>query len=224
MRTFASLLSLMLFVVLGLAADDKPSDKKKKDTPPAKKETAPNKKNDAPLQVGANLPGSFHPYNVTGPHKQHFHSLISEHDLDPMVMIFYKNVDFSEPLSDLLKRIDTAIAKNPDVRLGSFVVFLPDDLPDVVGSKDETDDARRELEKKIEAAATDMKLKQVVLCLDTKADVEKYGLSENDLITVVLYKRLKVEAVFPLPKSDFNTAAVDKIMTSVADKLGAKRK
>jgi hypothetical protein len=223
MRIFASLLVVMFFVVLGLAADDRPADKKK-DASAEKKAKAPAKKNDALLQVGANLPGPFHPYNVTGPHKQHFHSLISEHDLDPMVMIFYKNVDFSEPLPALLKQIDNAIDKNPAVRLGSFVVFLPDDLSDVVGTTDENDDGRREIEKRIEAAATDMKLKHVVLCLDTKADVEKFGISETDLVTVVLYKRLKVEAVFALPKSDFNNAAVEKIMAAVADKLGAKRK
>ena len=80
--------------------------------PPAKKK-APPAKDDSPLQVGKNLPGPFHPYNVTGPHKQHFHCLVSEHDVDPMVMIFHKNVDFADPLANLLKKIDSAIDKIP---------------------------------------------------------------------------------------------------------------
>lgn len=186
---------------------------------------------ETPLKVGSNLPGPFHPYNVTGPHKQHFHCLISEHGLDPMVMIFYKNVDFSDPLPELLKRLDAAIDKEPTTRLGAFIVFLPEDLPDVAGSndKDQTtnsknDDARLELAQKIEAAASDNKLKHVVLCLDNKSDVAKYGLSEENLITVVLYAKLKVVAVHALPKSDFTEAAVEKIMADVDDKLGAKRK
>jgi hypothetical protein len=148
-----------------------------------------------------------------------------------MVMIFYKNVDFSNPLPVLLKRLDAAIEKNPGARLGSFVVFLPDDLADVSGTKDKTektntknDDARIELEKKIEQFGTDTKLKHVVLCLASKQDVEKYALSDNDLITVVLYVKLKVVAVHALGKSDFNEAAIDKIMADVSDKLGAKRK
>lgn len=221
MRTLVCLLFLSVFVAMSVAADD----------PPAKKNDTSTKKNGAPLKVGDNLPGPFQPYNVTGAHKQRFHCLISEHDLDPVVMIFYKNVDFSAPLPNLLKRLDAAIAKNPDVQLGSFVVFLPDDLPDVSGGIDKNeetnsknDDARLELEKKIEAAALDMKLKHVVLCLDSKTDVQKYQLDDANLVTVVLYAKLKVVAVHALPKSDFTEAAVEKIMTDVADKLGAKRK
>jgi hypothetical protein len=228
MRTLICSLALLALTAISAIADDPPTDKK---TPPAKKEAAPSKKDLAPLTVGNNLPGPFHPYNVTGPYKQHFHCLVSEHGLEPMVMIFHKNVDFSEPLPKLLQRLDTAIDKNPSTSLGTFVVFLPDDLPDVAGSKEKSqdtnsknDDARLELEKKVEQAGSDMKLKHVVLCLDNKSDVSKYALSENNLVTVVLYTKLKIVAVHSLSKSDFTDAAVEKIMADVADKLGAKRK
>jgi hypothetical protein len=228
MRTLVSSLALFVVVALSTAADDPPADKK---TPPAGKDDASTKTEDAPLTVGNPLPGAFQPYNVTGPYKQRFHCLISEHHLDPMVMIFYKNVDFSDPLPNLLKRLEAAIEKNPSARLGCFVVFLPDDLPDVAGSNDKSeetnsknDDARIELEKKIEEKGSDLKLKHVVLCLDSKTDVEKFALSDSDLVTVVLYKKLKVAAVHHLPKSDFTDAAVEKIMADVAGELGAKRK
>jgi hypothetical protein len=187
---------------------------------------------DSPLKVGNNLPGTFHPYNVTGPYKQRFHCPVSDHGLEPMVLIFHKNIDFSDPLPDFLKRIDTAIEKNPDTRLGAFVTFVPDDLPDVAGSKDDkdqdvnskNDDARLELEKKIEQAGADMKLRHVALGLDSKSDVAKYELSDENLVTVVLYAKLKIVAVYALSKSDFTNAAVEKIMADVADKLGAKPK
>jgi hypothetical protein len=209
----------------------------KKDAPPPKKEAAPAgeeappAKKDAPvLQAGKDLPGPFHPYNVTGPHKGHFHCLLSEHGLDPMVMIFHKDVDFSDPLANLLKKLDTAIEKNPNARLGSFVVFVPEELPDVTGSSDKdseanskNDDARIELEKKVADKGADLKLKHVVLCLDGKADVEKYKLRDDNLVTVVLYNKFKTVAVFALPKTEFTDAAVEKIMAAVADKLGAKR-
>ncbi len=214
MRTLSSL-ALLVLVMLAVSADTPPAAKDKKaptDAPPKEKEDS------------SKLAGAFHPYNVTGPRKGHYHCLISEHGLDPMVMIFHKNVDFADPLPALLKKLDAAIEKNPSASLGSFVVFLPDDLPEVVGANDKTDDARLELEKKVEQAGGDMKLKHVVLCLDSKADVEKYNLSDANLVTVVLYKKLKVVAVFALPKSDFTDAAVEKIVTAVADKLGAKRK
>jgi hypothetical protein len=223
MRTFVSTLALTFLAAMLTAADDAPS--------PNKKEDKSAKKSAVGLKVGNNLPGSFHPYNVTGENKHRFHCLVSEHALDPTVLIFYKNVDFSDPLPNLLKRLDAAIAKNPDTRLGAFVVFVPDDLPDVTGSKDKeaevnskNDDARLELEKKIDAAASDMKLKNVVLCLDDKSDVAKYQLDDANLVTVVLYSKLKVVAVHALPKSDFTDAAVEKIMAEAAEKLGAKRK
>jgi hypothetical protein len=230
MRALVSILALLAGVALGLAADDPPSDKKK---PPAAKEDASAKKDDTSLKVGKPLPGPFPLYNVTGPYKHRYHCIISEHDLDPMVMIFVKNVDTADPLSSLLKRLDTAIDKNSSARLGAFVVFLPEDLPDVSGSNDKTknedtntknDDARIELENKLEGAAADMKLKNVVLCLANKSDVEKYGLSDANLITAVLYSKLNVAAIHALPKSDFTASAIEKIMTDVADKLGAKRK
>lgn len=214
MRTLVSTLAFLIFVVMSAAADD----------PPAKKDAAG-------LKVGSNLPGTFHPYNVTGPHKQRFHCLISEHGLDPMVMIFHKNADFGDPLPNLLKHLDAAIDKNPNSPFGAFAVLLPDELPDTAGSNEKeqntnnkNDDARLEIAKKIEDKASDMKLKHVVLCLDNKSDVAKYKLQDDNLITVVLYKKLKVVSVHALPKSDFTDATVEKIMADVADKFGAKKK
>jgi len=222
MRTLVSALALLSLVVMSAAADD----------PPAKKEDSSGKKADASLKVGNNLPGTFYPYNVTGQYKQHYHCPVTDHSLEPMVLIFYKNVDFSDPLPKLLQQLDTAIEKNPDKRLGAFVTFLPDDLPDVAGSKEnkdqdinsKNDDARLAIEKKIEQGAVDMKLRHVVLGLDHKSDVSKYGLSDENLITVVLYTRLKIVAVYALSKDDFTEAKVGKIMADVANKLGGKRK
>jgi hypothetical protein len=212
MRTLVFSLALLALIAIGVCAD----------TPPAKK-AAPSDKGDVPLEVGKDLPGAFHPYNVTGPHKQRFHCLISEHDLDPMVMIFHKNVDFGDPLPNLLKKLDVAINKNPSARLGAFVVFLPDDLMEVVGRDDKGDDARGVLEKKVADKAADWKLRHVILCLDSRADVEKYHLSDANVVTVVLYNKLKIVAVFALPQSEFNDA-VEKILATVAEKFGATKK
>jgi hypothetical protein len=217
MRIFVSSVALLALVVLTVSADDPPAGKDN--------EATPQEKGDA-----TNLPGAFHPYNVTGSHKGHFHCLVSEHGLEPMVAIFHKDVDFGEPLANLLKKLDAAIEKNPNTRLSAFVVFLPADLPDIAGSKDENesnndknDDGRLELEKKVERAAADMKLNHVVLCLDNKADVEKYKLREDDLVTIVLCNKLKVVERFALPRDEFTDAAIEKIMAAVADKLGARR-
>lgn len=199
--------TLMLsLILLGLAA-----------APPA------DKKN-ASLRAGDDLPGPFHPYNVTGPHKNHYHSVISERGLDPMVLIFHKNMDVGDPLRNLLRKLDAAIEKGASARLGSFVVFLPDDLKEVAGRDDASDDARDALAVKASDVADALKLKHVVLCLDSKTDVESYHLSDANLVTVVLYKKLKIAEVFALPKSDFTDKSVDKIMAAVSEKLDGKSK
>ena len=92
-----------------------------------------------------NIPGEFQGYNVTGRFKGHYHSHISEYGMEPMVMIVTHEVAFSDPLKALLKQIDDAIEKNPAARLHAFVVVLSDDVPDVVGADDKSDDKRIEV-------------------------------------------------------------------------------
>jgi hypothetical protein len=207
----------LLGVFLSLAADPPAKEEAPKDAP-AKKQTVPTG-----LRIGENLPGPFHPYNVTGPYKRHFHCLISDHGLDPLVMVFHKNLEFSDPLAKLLEDLDKAIEKNPNARLAAFAVFLADDLPEVVGANDKDDDARDLLAKKLEDEAVKRKLQHVVLCLDTKADLEKYELDDRNLVTVVLVRKYKVEAIFALPKDQLNDATVEKILAAVKEKLGATR-
>jgi hypothetical protein len=177
-----------------------------------------SKENKAPLTAGNNIPGPFHPFNVTGAQKGHFHCLVSQYDLDPVVMILTRDLDFSQPLKDLLSQLDTAIDKNPALRLRCFVVFISDELTNVA----ENDDKREELVKKIEPLGAN--LKHVVLCLDGKADLEKYGLDDNTFATIVLYRRLQIVASKVLGRDNFNSAAVKEVMADVVAKLGATKK
>ena len=79
------------------------------------------------------VPGPFHAYNVTGKYKGRYHSQISEFGLEPMVMLFTRETDFSDPLKGLLKQIDNAVEKNPAWRLHPFLVVQADALPEVLG-------------------------------------------------------------------------------------------
>jgi hypothetical protein len=197
-----------------------------------------------PLAVGKNVPGSFHPYNVTArivvkeepdeedadvkvkkvayTTKGKYHCLVTEYDLEPVVMLFARNLEDNAALRDLLVKLDGAIERNPAVRLRSFVVFVADDIANLVAE----DDKRGEAEKKIQKVADDLKLKNVVLTLASKSDVAKYGLDDATSLTAVLYKQLKVEAVHKLPRDKLDKAdaeAVKAIMTDVAGKLKATR-
>ena len=181
------------------------------------------------------VPGSFHAYNVTNvtandKYKGHYHSQISEYGLEPMVMIFTREVEFGDPLKDLLKQIDAAVGKNPSARLHAFIVVESDDLPEVLGvdgdpavaSRD--DDKRMEIAQTLEDEAKGLMLQHTDIVLAGKADLEKFKLEDANF-AFFLFQRGKVTASTVVKKDDKLTSeAVAEIMKSLADKGGAVRK
>jgi hypothetical protein len=82
-------------------------------------------KTKAPLRVGGNLPGAFHPYNLTGKYDGRYHCPISEQDLDPTVLLFTRDIEPTPALEQLIVDLGVAARKNRDTRLTIVVVFLP---------------------------------------------------------------------------------------------------
>jgi hypothetical protein len=177
------------------------------------------------------LPGPFHPFNVTGKHEGTFHSFVTAHDLDPAVLIFTSDLEVGKPLEDLLRLLDGAVEKNRNARLAVFVVFLDDArLKDVVTDDDERDARARALKARWEA----LKLKHVVFALDSKANLrwwvvrwykvrDKYVFDDKAETTVFLYRRYKVLARHDFPKGGLNDDAVKEIMRQAKEYLGAER-
>ena len=167
------------------------------------------------------LPGPFHAYNVTGAFKGHYHSQISEYGLEPMVMIVTHEVEFSDPLKDLLKKVDIAIEKNPTARLHAFVVVLSDDLAEVVGTDDKTDDRRIEVAAKLEDQAKALMLMHVDVVLAGKTDLQKYNLDDAGF-AFYLFQRAKVTASRILKgDAQLTEAVTTEIMAVLAQKAGA---
>ena len=170
-----------------------------------------------PLAVGANLPGPFLPYNVTGPHRGRFHCLVSEYALEPVVMLVARGgVEDEDSFKRLVEGLDSAIAKNPAARLHAFVVFLVDEKKDLV--KD--DDWRAEVSSGYEKWAEGLKPppKHVVIALAKKSDLKKYGLGDEAL-TAVLYNRYKVVASHAVSKDKLDSATRT-VLDEVKSKLG----
>jgi hypothetical protein len=171
-----------------------------------------------------NIPGPFHAYNVTGKYKGHYHSHISEFGLEPIVMIVTREVDFSDPLKGLLKKIDDAIEKNPAARLHAFVVVLSEDVPDVVGADDKSDDKRIEVTTQLEDQAKALMLLHIDVVLAGKSDLQKYNLDDAGF-AFYLFKSAKVTANRILKTGDKVTDALTtEIMAVLAEKAGAVRK
>jgi hypothetical protein len=178
-------------------------------------QTEQQKAKDSGLAVGSDLPGPFHPYNVTGPRAGRYHCLVTRTSLDPVVIIFLRDLDFTDPLQTLEVDLDNIIAKNPNMRLSSFTVVVSDELPKVV----ENDDKRDEMALKLAALAKAKDLKHVVLCLDSKTDLENYGLDDNAWATVALVHKYKVVSLQTLSKDMLNAAQAKQIMDQLTGKL-----
>jgi hypothetical protein len=175
------------------------------------------------LAVGKDLPGPFHPYNATGPYARKFHCLLTQAGLDPLVLVFVREVEPADRLKDLFTALENAVAKNPGARLLCGVVFLTDALPEVVGESDAIDDQREVLENRLKQLAEGWGLKHVVLCLDSPKDVANYELKE-DAVTIVLVNKARVVGLESLSKDGLTAEKVQALVAELAEKLGAKRK
>jgi hypothetical protein len=195
------------------------------------------------LSVGKNLPGTFHPFNVNAvvsvseepeedkaekprlkrtPYSTKFkyHCLISEYDLDPVVMLLARGLEDNAELKELLKKLDAKIdANRRSVRLRAFIVFLQDDITSLT----EEDDKRDEVARRLERLAEDLKLRNVVVALAAKGDLAKYKLDDATALTAVLYKKLKIEATHRFAADKVDAAAVKAVLADVSAKLGAKK-
>jgi hypothetical protein len=149
-------------------------------------------------QKGEELAGPFHPLNINGKKAGEKNCLYCENGNAPVAMIFARDV--SPELTSLITKIDTCTAKNNSCKMGSFVVFC---------SNDEA------LEGKLKKLAKDKDLKKTVLSIDNPAGPEKYNVSKDADITVVLYVDRTVKENFAFKKGEMKDGDVEKIIKAV---------
>jgi hypothetical protein len=169
-------------------------------------------------QPGESLPGPFHFLNVNGSHAGVPHCLVCEYGLEPVVLVFAREVpDKGTPLANLLKKLDEAVSRHQTARLRAIAAFLSPE----VGNED----TRVELVRRVQGLANspDMDLKQVALSVGGEAGPEKYNLSKEADVTVLLYYKLKIEANFAYAKGKLTDKDVTAILAAV-DKMVAASK
>jgi hypothetical protein len=182
---------------------------------------AADKPGDVGLQPGKDqIGGPFRPYNVTGKdqHRDKFHCLVSEYGLNPVILVFVRGINPSPATTDLLQKLDTLVEKNDRIRLAACVVFLSDDIKDMV-----RDDDKRLQEAK--AVFDRMKnLNHVAAALDVPTDVrDAYKLDDKAEVTVLFYNKLRVELVRSFPAKGFDEAAEKSLLDELNAKLDALR-
>jgi hypothetical protein len=170
-------------------------------------------------EPGGDLPGPFHVYHVTGKKKGTWACLVSRHELHPTVMVVVKGTKVTDGLKYLLTKLDNAIDKNPNTRLGGFVVFLPENIKDVARE----DDAREKLEAEVEDLYKEMSLKHLTFGFDVKEKLAPYKIDDAADVFVLIYNKLRVVSIHAMPRDALQMEQAKKILAEVAEKLGAKR-
>ena len=156
-------------------------------------------------QTGEKVPGPFHPLNVNGSEAGKKACLYCKHGDNAVAMVFARTTG-CEGTAKLIAKLEEVVAANAKSEMGSFVVFLTDD-----------DKAADTLKVMAEKA----KLKNVTIAVDTPAGPNKYNVSKDADLTVVLYKEHKVVANYSFEKGKITDKDIEAISAD-ATKLGAK--
>jgi len=181
--------------------------------------TTPAKPGDKPakgLELGKDLPGSFNPFALNGPHKDHFHCFVSDHGLNPAFMVLVKGTEVSEGLKSLLMKLDVVREKKTNSHLGVFVVFVPEDLGNQI-----TDDVkRRELATRLEdEVVKPLKLKNILFGMTSPNDVRAYALPQDTQIACILYNKYHIQSLQLLGKDGLTEDIIKQLMVATVEKL-----
>jgi hypothetical protein len=156
-------------------------------------------------QVGKNIPGPFHPLNITGKAAGEKNCLVCQNGDNPVAMVFARET--SPGLTKLMKKIDEATGKNSTANMGSFVVFLND---------------KEGLDKELLKMAREAGLKHLILSIDNPAGPKDYQVAKDADVTVVLYTQRNVKANHAFKKGELKDADIDAIVADVAKIVPAK--
>jgi hypothetical protein len=149
-------------------------------------------------QVGKDVPGPFHPLNVTGAKAGQKNCLYCENGTNPVAMIFARST--SPQLTKLIKRIDQCTIKNSGASMGSFVVFL---------SSDEA------LADQLKSIAKKQGIEKTVLSIDNPAGPKGYNVNKDADVTVVLYVDHTVKSNRAFRTGQLNDQAINQVVADV---------
>jgi len=122
---------------------------------------------------------------------------IERNGQDPAVLIFAR--EMNKPLACLVEKLDAELVKRKSAKLRAIVVILREDDAAETSLKD---------------LVTKHGVKNVDLATMTPDRAKDYKLSK-DAVTVLLYKRMKVQANHAFDNSAFNEKGVERILADI---------
>jgi hypothetical protein len=156
-------------------------------------------------QVGADVPGPFHPLIVTGENAGKKHCLFCENGPNPVAVVFARDV--TPQVSALLQKLEEATVANKGKGMGSFAVFCSD---------------ASGLEAKLKDVAARKKLENLILSIDNPSGPKGYDISKEADVTVVLYNDFNVKANHAFKKGELREADITRIVADVSKMVTTK--
>lgn len=148
---------------------------------------------------------AFRPLNINGEFANEPHCLVCENGLNPVVMIFAR--DLSESLVKLITQIEAATDTHRKQNLGAFVVFLKDG------------DAFR---KDLEQLAKTKRLRTTILSIEDQSVLKEYKLAKEADVTAVLYNESVVQANHAFQRGGLTDRAIAAILADLPKILPKK--
>lgn len=158
-------------------------------------------------QAGEKLPGPFHPLNVNGDKAGEKQCLYCKFGDSPVAMVFARTPE-CEMTQKLIISLEAAAAKNAKSEMGTFVVFLTDD--------DKAAD-------KLKAFAEKAKLKNVILAVDNPSGPNKYNVSKDADLTVVLYSERTAKANMAFEKGKITDKDIEAVNAGITKLVPATK-
>ena len=159
-------------------------------------------------QAGRRLPDNLHPLNITNAEKPSYAGTKTDYTeqfgADPVVLVFARAI--TDPLTNLMKKLDAEVGKHKAARLKAVVVLLSED--------DELERALSELGKRQE-------IRKVSLAI-MREGPKHYKLSQEAEVTVILYKRRTVETNHAFRKGELNQKAIGNLVADVSNLVSQK--
>ncbi|HQR41407.1 MAG TPA: hypothetical protein PLX97_01960 [Gemmatales bacterium] len=146
-------------------------------------------------EVGKGV-GAFHPFNVFNAESSELcmkeNCIVCQYGSKPVALVFARKT--SKPVADLVKKLDAAVAKSGQEKMGAAVVFL--------SSEDNIKDSVAKMQ-------TEAGVKNVSLAVDGPQGPEAYKISKDAEVTVIIYKKKKVVANHAF--DSFDATCVEKV-------------
>ncbi len=152
-------------------------------------------------QVGDKVPGPFKPMNVTGEDAGKASCQYCRNGSRPVAVVFAKEV--TPALARLVAKIDAANVASKD-GMGSYVVVC-NEAPGV--------------DRQLLAVAQQMRIQQTILTTYKAGGPEKYRLSPEADVTVLLYNHFTVKANRAFKKSELTEEAIDAVVADLGKML-----